>query len=364
MSEISTIAEPTPSEILEKKKDDWGKFGIIVYRKELEFQVQAQGSLAKLEVAPASIEDVPAAEALLKEVKADYAALVEARKAVTSKFDEVTKRLMAPEKSFEPAIANFSAEIIKIKKAFEAEEAKKKQRADFLKNVREQLTIAAARANAELQQRILDKVNTTYTFALDKVEPKKLSDYLVKIKAKVTEADFHIDPPTVMKTEDVEVLAIAADVFKILSPAECLTQFTKALGDKFFTYENDWRNKEDAIALSNRQKAEAEAAIKQQEQQTSMAASFDAAADDLSVQPAGFKALKKAYKINMAETEANAMKIISAFVANHHLCSSKLRISKWFNFSVSNCITALEKVKSEDNAFAPAGIEFAEVDKL
>jgi hypothetical protein len=66
----------------------------------------------------------------------------------------------------------------------------------------------------------------------------------------------------------------------------------------------------------------------------------------------------------LVETFENAMLLIASFLANKEKAKEKTTTKKWFSFSASNCISALEKLKNEDNNFAPNGVKFKEVDKL
>ena len=66
----------------------------------------------------------------------------------------------------------------------------------------------------------------------------------------------------------------------------------------------------------------------------------------------------------MPKSLENSVIVMSAFVANIQIAASKLKVNKWDSFTIGQMKNAIAKCKSDDNAFAPQGITFKQVDKL
>jgi len=351
-----------------QKREAWGKMGVIIYHKELEFQVSAQVSLAKISAIPKTIEDIPAAEANLKEVKADCAKLLAARKEITAKFDAVAQRLMVGEKSFEAPINEYAKAIIVVKKEHEKKEADKKLKEQELKRLRETLVTQLANVDADYKTTITDRISAAYNYALGdgNIQPgEPLIKFLKARLAKLSEEDFTPQRPKPSKVyvTDEELKGILNDVWKV-NPKSYLELYETELYNRFKDYDVAHKNKAQAIAIAETEKANALNNISQEKQNNIVAAQLHAVATDFSIEPTGVKALRKAYEIDMEETYENAMTIMAAFLAHKEKCYPKTSTKKWFSFNAESAGKALAKVKSEDNNFAAKGIVFKEVDKL
>lgn len=364
-TEVST--KPEQDAVEAQTRERWATMGVIVSRKEFELQLQAQASLSKIENMPTRVEDVPAAELALKEVRADQKIIESTRKGITGQFEAVTKRLMQAEKSFDVPITNYANAIIKVKNEYEKKEAEKKLKAQELKSIREVLATSVSHFDAAFKTKIANKVNAYYNWALSEggITPDNLEAFLKKAGAKLTDADFTPQRPTISHSyaTAAEVEALINELFTI-NPSDYTAKYIIELENRFQDYEIAYHCKKEALEIAKKELEERQQAIAVEQQHNVIAAQLDFASTPLDVQPAGFKALKKVYKINMPENEESAIKILSAYVANRAICSSKIRITKWLNFSVTNAITALEKAKCEDEKFQPAGIVFVETDKL
>jgi len=354
--------------IINKKYHEWGKMGIRVRHGELELQMRAQDALKKLEVLPNSIADVPAAEATLKEVGALKRDIEANRKAITSKFDPVFERLMAPEKSFAEPMQAFVTAIISIKKQEELKAQQRKNKADELARIRQSLITTQVHYDAEFKTLIAEKVGSAFLWALQKgtMPGAEIEDYCDRLKFKIKESLFDIEEPTAVRYFDqdaAEIKSIIAEVWKI-NRADYVTLFATELEKKFSDYEVAYQNKQQALALAKEEQIRRIREIEEQKQHAEIAATLDAVSTDISVELSAIKALKKCYEVDMPETFDNAMKILSAFMANKQKCLEKVNIKKWFSFDASSAAKALAKMKSDDNAFAPLGITWKEVDKL
>lgn len=361
------VTTQVDQEVLAKKRNSWANMGEAIYTGELALQARAQAKLLTLTL-PAKIEEVPQAEALLKELKGEMGAIQEERKKITSKLDEVTARLMQPEKSMQEPIKSLEAEIIKVKKADAEQRAKKQAKDNELRECKEFLISSLARVDADYKRMISDKVAKAYEYALGEgnIQMDGLESFTQKAAAKFTENDFTPAAPerrlTYVTTE--EYAALAAEHF-LIDANSYLLAYVVELEKKFSDYEVALNNKEQAIALAKQQQANQLAAIAEEQTNKEVAAQMDAVSVDLtpSYGPV-VKDLKEAFEVDMPETVESVIKIMSAFTANLQLCMPKLRVTKWMAFTPAQAAGALAKVKNDDNNFSPSGITFKKVDKL
>jgi hypothetical protein len=197
-------------------------------------------------------------------------------------------------------------------------------------------------------------------------KPEEKQDYMDRVCFRVKESDFLIETPNVQLqyATHQEFNKILNEVWKI-KPADYVALFATELEKKFSDYSVAYLNKQQALQLAKEEQERRLQEIAQQKQQTEIAATLDSVSTDMSIEPSGLKALKKAYEVDMPETFDSVMKIFSAFMANKQKCLEKVNIKKWFvSFNADSAAKALAKVKSDDNAFAPLGIIWKEVDKL
>lgn len=353
-------------QVAEQKQATWSKFGLNIYTTELQLQSMASTAKSNLSVLPTTIFEVPEAEQRLAEGKRNQKAIEDARKLITSKFDDLAKRLMENEKSLSDPIAQLSAEIIKIKKEDEAKQKKIKATNDELVRCKEFFQNEAISSDSFLKNKVLDLVSRCYNKALESnISPSEIKAYIETSKSAVKGDHFIATIPNFNAAyiTTQQVADIAKEYFK-LNMLDYVDSFKSQLDEKFSDYDVAYANKSDALALAQKQEAEAKAAIRQQAQQQQVANKIEAAA--VTSTPTQFytKALKKSYAIDMDETMENALAIIAAFSANLHLCMKHVKVSKWFGFSATQAGNALAKVKCDDNEFNPIGINFKEVEKL
>lgn len=350
--------------IEETKRVQWGNMGVAVHQTEMQLQVQAQAIILALSTPPTEPSQVAEAESKYKALRADAVKLQNDRKEITSKIDAVTARLMEPEKSLTPAFLAYSEAIIKIKKAEEARVAASMAIEDEKKAVREYISNGVAILEAKFKNMIAEKVGAAYAYALGEgnISPEALDLYLVKCAAKLTAKDFpgQVTPLPIKHITQEEYLSIEKSLVR---PIDWLALYGEELKSRFKDYTIAFSNKEAALRIA-KEEAEAKAKADADELLNKQAAAkLEAVSESVTVST-DLKALKKVYKIQMEETPENAIRILSSVVANWKQCAPKIRVKKWFQFSVSNAIVALEGMKNEDNAFAPNGITFIETDKL
>lgn len=351
---------------LAQKAAAWGKFGEAVYTTEIAISNKALAAVNGVTL-PNTIEDIAAAEALLKTLKATKTEVQNERKAITSKTDALNQRLMEPEKSLDEPIKTLEAAIIKIKKAHEAEAAKERAKAEERKRIIEVIKNAANAANTAFKNLVLDKVDKAYTYALGEynLQPADKDEYLRKCRVKVSVNSFV--PPAYqvpkMYHTDAEVEALKAEHYQV-DRESYVVLFAEELEKRFSDYAVAYNNKAQALRIAAEEKARQEAEILEQQQQAQMAVKIESAAVTETPDLFTTKALKKAYEVDMPETSENAIRILAAFTANLQLCLPKVRVTKWFSFTPAQAANALAKVKCDDNNFQPSGIIFKEVDKL
>lgn len=363
-SEVTTI----DNAVLEQKRTAWAKMGETVYKTEMQLQAMAQKAVLAVKM-PQNIEEVPNAEASLKELKAQRGFIEKNRKDVTSRFDDLQSRLMKPEKSLDDPIKALSDQIISVKKAHETAERIKREIEEERKSVKERAISFLNQKDFEFKQMINNAVTKALTFALGEgnVTPDGLEEYLMFMKGKFTLVTFMLPPygdETCRHLKEEEVRAIITENYKN-NPNEYLTLYRDELARKFNDYSVAYQNKQQAVELARKQEEEDRRQLEIQKQNKETAARLESTATVLtpSVSP-GVKALKKSYEIDMPDSVESALAIMAGFTANLDKCLPKLKVTKWFAFTPAQAGNALAKVKCDDNNFQPSGITFKEVDKL
>jgi len=354
-----------PEQVIEKKRVAWGNLGVAVHNAEIALQLKQQ-AIIKLLVAPTKTDQLPAAEETLKLAKKQLEQLEEDRKKVTSKFEGVTKRLMKPEKEVDATIATFATTIINLKKQAEKDEKKLKQINDELNAIAAKVRLYIAEINASYLSEHAKLINDSYVYALEKIHPDTKDEYLAKLKARITIAKRTMPPPVykaVVATQ-ADVDDEIAKVFKPITAQEYIDGFVKDLEAKYSDYKLAWDNKEQALKLNEQEAIDNASAIEQQKQHDTVAANIQALVQTPVVGFTG-KRLKEVYKLAMDETFEHANIICTAYLANTQKCREKLQITKWLTgFGVKQMISALEKIKNDDEKFNFDGLIWTTEDKL
>lgn len=353
-------------QVLEEKRQSWGNMGVLVHNLEMSLQAEAQQVILSIKT-PTTIEEVPDAEAKLKEITTAINSIEEKRKVYTQKFDAVTARLMAPAKSLAEPKTNLSNAIIKIKKEHEAEVKQKQQKAIELQNARDFYTSAKIRIDAELNTKVNNWIDKSYTKALEEnVSFIGLVDYIKSVKDAVEAKHFGYVVPSFVpqfNTQD-DIDAIISECL-IINQQSYVDRFRNELDAKFSDYEIAINNKAQALANAAKEKQEADQKIQDEANMQQMAAKLESVSTEIPVEVSVVtKALKQSFEVDMDDCIESALKIMAAFGANINLCLPKLKVTKWDSFNVGQMKNALSKVKCDDNSFAPAGINFKQVDKL
>lgn len=357
-TEIQTTPDPAT---LKSKRKGWADVGELIYTTEIALSHEAEKVIALLPVTPpVGADQVNAQAATLEEVKQLRNMVEQKRKSITNKFREVADRLMIPEKKIDQAIAGLTSRLVSAKQVIESERRANEQRDQILKDYRMQLANAKAKFEGEYKSKVAEILTASYSHALDKIDPEALEAYLKKVAVKLKAVPRWIAAPE-STTEGAE--AVKVEIWKFDDRA-MLDMCHADMMAKYSDYAVAYLNKKDAQDRNAKEAAEKAAAIKAEEERKELAAKMEAASAPEAAPQVHTKALRKSYEIDMPETVESAMAILGAFVANADKCLPKLRIAKWFGFTPKAAAGALSKVKSDDNAFAPTGLTWKEVDKL
>lgn len=361
---MTTELTITQQEVILKKRAAWSDLGESIHFVELALQKEALDLIALL-IPPTDIKEVPQAEATLKLVKAGAQKLQDKRKEGTSRFDSITSRLMLPEKSTLEPVTAYANAIISLKSAYEKEQAVVVNKAKEVVRVKEALLNQVNTFDANCKTTIAKLISDAYSYALGAGAVgtvEALITYLKKVSAKITTAKFVFAPvkPSMQYLNEKEYAELVSE---LSVPTDYVALFAQDLKAQFSDYETAWHNKETALANQKKEAAEKAQAIADELANKNIAAKLDAISVP-ALPVSDVKALRKSYVIDMPDTMETSLKILGAFIANYSACSAKLRITKASNFGVPNATTALQGVKSADNAFSVEGIIWREVAKL
>lgn len=358
-----------------KKGENWKVFGTTMYKKEINLQLRAQQIIAAIP-APTTIEQLPEFEKNLTQARADLIKIKNERIAeITGKFDAIATRLMQPEKSVEAHIKGLEPILIGLKKANQEKQQAGANKANELKAVREHMIRYAADMQAAILKQQTQWLTDGYSYALDNITLEALPNFLKTLKARVSIAPpvktgvqlTTIPPPAFKAVHNTQLdldNIIITEFDQGITPAQLKDGYDNAVNEKFSDFEIALKNKPKAKEINANEQQQITQAIDTAKDQAHVAATFVSAASEISSGPTGIKDLKKVYKLDIEETKANAVKVMAAFAANMQKCMEHLRLSKWFNLSVKQMMSALQDEKNKDNAFEVTGLTFIETDKL
>ncbi len=345
-----------------KIRTAWGNLGGLFVSIKAELQIMADQSLAKI---PETVTDISAAELLLKEVKKDQTLINEKRKSITGKFDILTKQAMVAENSLDSPIIQFTNKIIAAKKIKQEEEGREKLKTDQLRQCKEYLANYKNGKTQVFNKTIVDTVDKAYTFALGEgnITMETLPAFLEKTTNRFSEATFTITGfINTFSTITPEQFTILSTELLVNDPKEWLTLYATKLREKFSDYEIAVNNKIQALENARIEKEATEKVLADKKLMDETVAKLAGAA--ITPVLVGAKPLKSAWRVDNMPDQINSILIITAFVSNFDKCQSQLRITVWDSLSVKQMRTALEKVKTLDENFAPQGIIFKQIDKL
>jgi|GEM_PF-4518072 len=362
----------TPEEI----SAAWSKMGLSISNTDSKLQLMAQSAIQKIKI-PTSVNEITEAEKLVVELRADYNAIVEERKKVTSKLDGVISHLMEPEKTITPAVKPLTDAILSLKQQAEAAANKAKYHAEEIKRIKEQIATHISNHDASCKRKIVELVDKAYSYALGNgdVKPEEVSDYLSKImnnpkpESKSSEKNFVIVEPSWqfahVTHEEIHELWENA-VMSVRSPMDYRQDLHDALVSKFEFYNIAVKNKEASLKQAAEDKAAEEAKIAKEASEAETANKLSAIATTHTATPVQtHKDLKKVYSIDMVgENWEDATMVMTAFVANLEKCKAEIRVKNIWNLSIAQMSVALCNIKNKDENFAFGNLKFKLMDKL
>lgn len=349
---------------LQNKQTAFAKFYELAYRTEISLANKVKIGEINL---PTNIDELPGAESRLLEIKKLQQDIKAERSVITKKLDELGGRFMTYEKELQPAIDQLTTGIITVKKAHEAAQAEIRQKQQAIQAFREHVVSVRIANDSQFKQIIQVAVNKAYQDALngEVTSMDQLESYLQKVCERVTTGSFigrNFTAASSMLSKD-EIESIIGELYTI-AVEDYVTLFAIELENRFSDYEVALHNKQQALAIANREALDATVEIIKEAESAQLEVDIQSAMIFDTVPDTFVKPLKKSYAIDMDDTMQNALKIMAAFSGNINLCLPKLKITKWMAFTPAQAGTALAKVKCDDNNFTPAGIIFKEVDKL
>ena len=363
MSNLPQIIITADSEVILNKKKAWSEVGLTVHNTNLQLEEKAKEALEILtKMTPKNIDQINGAEVILKDVKAKLAIIELERKAVTSKFDQVTSALMTHEKSVKDALPAYTNAIVAIKKAHEAEQEKIRQAEQKEKQEKEAAINYINKAYTDIKSMVADQCQKAFEYALNKsIEGDRLASYITKVKANKTEKDFTIVKPVEMRQDFFDGAWAYLDT---PSPADFVTYFHKEVDKQFEFYVVALKNKDAAIQANKEAAERAALALQEDLANRNVAARLETIATSTAEIVSDVKELKRKYELDMTDSEANALLIITAFVTNFAQVKDGIRTKAWLNMSVSQMGAALAWYKNKDDKFTCTGINFKTVEKL
>jgi hypothetical protein len=367
-TEVSKISIDVPEGLQPDRAGAWLGMGLSVQKTEMQLQAIAQKALNDV-VLPVKFEEVTKAESKLIEIKKSKTECEELRKKITGTLDKLSKRLMEPEKSFEPKISELTSAIIKVKKDEEVRLSNVRKADEERARVKEIVLNLITNKDYEFKSFIDGRVSLALQYALSdgNISPDKLEEYIDICSKKYDEKKFALVFPGYSPTSitSAEVSDIVAANFK-WDANFYVNLYREELKKKFVDYHVAFANKQAAIEAAQKEEADKQKALAEEKENKELSAKLEANAVPLETMQvtSNVRQLKKSYEVDMPETFDSAMAILAAMIANKEKCLTKLKVNKWFAFTPAQAATALSKVKCDDNNFAPAGINFKEVAKL
>jgi hypothetical protein len=361
------VAPVAPTEeILASKGAAWAAYGENLTNEEYTLQLMAHKAVSTL-TDPTSVEQIPQAENALKILSAAHSAISEKRKEITRVFDELTTRLMEPEKSVKERGEKLKGAVIALKRVLEEQNAAKSRQDQLLKDYRELcqrkkaewvlgFKTNSARIISSMYQELLalgatvDQANAAVT------------EKIAKVKAVAKPV---IAPPATALAIEQSTQISSQELNIDVEFSTLLDAFANDLTRQFADYAVALTNKNEAIQKAQSEEAAKKAKAEEEKRNSDTAAKITAQSQALvPEQTVATKNLKRGYEVDMPETLESAVAIMGAFVANVDKCLPHLRVAKWMSLTVKQMANPLGKVKSEDEHFQPVGIVFKETEKL
>ncbi len=363
----SIEVEETRPEVLTKMKS-WATLGAVIHDANLQFQVKAQASVKKLIRKPGKLL-VLDAENALKEVKKELADHTPERIKITSKFDAVRTALSAPEVLWQETINAAASELLAVKQEIAADAQAEKNKTDELARIRLAIANKISKVDANYKTMIALRITDSYERALNGECPTEdTRAFIAKELEWATEEIFIWKRPNINPTYCTaeQVTALWDELALNQNPPSFYTaKFKNDLEEKFEFYSINLKQKDSSIARAKEEQATKISEIAKDKDMAAAGARLETIATTYTTAPEKTaKGLKQEWKVQMEDSEASMLAIISAFVGNYATCKGGMRVKSPMKLSVEQMSTCLSWAKNRDENFKVSNINFVLVDKL
>lgn len=372
MSNETTTNQNAPVKIrtLEEKQASWAKFAIEVHNSELELQVMKEALIIKLKDLPYDLNKIESYESVLKEAKVHENIIIDKRKGTTNKLDALKERHMSSEKQVIAARVTYETALLSVKQSKRDNDQVIAAKNAEIARVREFYANSIAQQHADFEIVIVNKIAKAFEQCITKkLTAAAVAEIYPTIKALLNETFFGTKQAlaTVVYMKPAEIDAIYTELLDkhALAPIVYVEKYHKLLFEKFEFYEIAIKNSEASLAQTKVEQAAALTDIANTASDQAVATKLEAISTPLNVEvPGSGKPLKQVYKLDMEDTQQNAIEIIAAFASNWSTVKDELGVRKWFNLSVNQMAAGLVTLKNKDNRFEVGKVKFVLIDKM
>lgn len=313
-----------------------------------------------------NIKQLKSIEDKLTEVKKLSSRSNKERLDLFANINDLSKRLMIPEKEYESIAKKISDTFIKIKRLENTEREKVQKRQEDLAAFRSKVQTKLNNDINNWNLYIESKITDVYKDALDLIEVEDLTNYTNDILWKHTEKEFQFSSMSLTKweLEDKEKMAIFKEIANTWDSKSFSDKFAEKIKATFSDFEVAKSQKEAALKIrQNEAEIEVDAANENLEMETALVQ----IEEKVVVQDNLFevtKNLKKVYEIDMEHNEKNMVIIEKAFYGNRQDCLSMYQGKDCWKINTEDKGNLLCRIKNRDNKFAPDGVVFKEIEKI
>lgn len=362
----------------EKQIQQWQSFAITFNSTLQNLQLNCSAISSRLSVMPTDLTQIKEYELTLATAKRELASLEDdVRKPFTNKLNVLIERQMQPNKDAQLSVVTYAVSLLELKKqAAEIDRKSKAKAAEYL-SMREYFANHIITINSQIETGIMTAVTNCFKYAMKNksetdtspnIDVASLETYLKTVLASkkysadvfVTNKPAHISPCVYLELKEIDL--IWDDVFKekSLSPQFYRDLFVEKLENIFFAYEVSLTNRAASLQIAKQEQSETAAAAESEKLNAQIAAKLEATAQiELPKVDTG-KNLKKVFKLNLQNNEANLRLVLTALIAD---ADKLLPLIKTKTFFETIC-SVLETQKNKDNQSSWSGIKFEETTKL
>jgi len=357
MSQELTVIQQAAIPDATKKATGWQAFGYNAALTEVQLNHEAATAIAATPL-PTSIELIAEYELVLAGLKRGQQEISVQRQKITAVTDAWKERQMTAEKSVKAHIEAYGAALLPLKQQAQAEANAKQARINALASFKTMALQEYNELQSKCQQLINDRVADLYIRAIESptctsIEPAVMDKMKLALQAK----DFMLPE---MKDSDPEKLAIITEIFGAHNPDSYVDMYHKLLTLKFSSFANDKKFSAESVAQATYEKQTTAQDIADEKNMQNISATMQGHAVER-VELA-HKSLKEVYVLDMDDTAATGLAIMSAFITLKGW--DKLRTKSVFNVKISQMADVLARLKSEDNDLTITGITFKKEDRL